>query len=139
MRGRLLFILLALSTSVHAVPLKAEGQKFASYLTIIALLVTLPAFITLYIQMRKTNMGKALIQPMLAMILGFIAIMLNSFLDIYAVLSGAQVDNISMAMSVNRALSSVLMAVGCVFLFFSMKNKGLFSISYYQKKKHKKH
>jgi len=128
-----LSMFLLLTIEVMAIPIREEGQKFAAYLTVIAILITLPAFISLYLHVRKTNLGHLLFQPFLAMFLGFFGIMLNSIIDIWRIFSGYAVDNMSVVMGVNRAISSILIAGGCVVLFFSMKNHGLFNFDYYQK------
>jgi len=132
------FMLISLVHAAYAVPIREEGQKFAAFMTIAAILVSLPAFISLYLHLRKTNLGRLLYQPFLAMFIGFFGIMLNSIVDIWRIFQGFSVDNISMVMGVNRALSSVLIAAGCVILFFNLKHHGLLSISYYQKKKARK-
>ncbi len=131
----LLLALFSMAGSAAALPLREEGQKFAAYLTVIAIMISLPAFISLYFNIRKTNLGQLLFQPLLAMFIGFFGIMLNSLVDIWKILNGYSVDNISVVMGVNRALSSVLIAGGCVVLFFNVKHRGLFSLGYYQKKK----
>jgi len=128
-------LLLLIVPLVSAAPLKEEGFKLASYMTVFAALITLPAFVSLYFHVRKTNLGHVLIQPFLAMFIGFMGVLINSLLDVYGVITGATVDNITMVMSINRALSSLLIAGGCVVLFFTVKNKGLFSLSYYQHKR----
>jgi len=138
MKKKVVALFLLLLPIAQAAPMKEEGFKLATYLTIFAVLITLPAFISLYINVRRTNLGHVLIQPFLAMFIGFMGIFINSLLDVYGVLSGTAVDNITMVMSINRALSSLLIAGGCVVLFFTVKNKGLFSLSYYQhKRKHR--
>ncbi len=135
----LLFVFLALAEGVLAAPLRDQGQWIASFLTISAILVSLPAFVSLYLHIRKTNLGNLVFQPLLAMFIGFIGIMLNSLVGIWRSQSGFEVDDFLVVMGINRAISSVLIAAGCVMLFFSLKRHGLFDYRYYQKgsKKHK--
>jgi hypothetical protein len=128
-----LLLLFVLSASAAAVPMGAESQRIAGYLSMAALLVSLPAFISLYLHIRKTNLGKVLMQPFLAMFIGFFGIMLNSIIDIWRVFQGYTVDNIGVVMSINRAFSSVLIAVGCVLMFLALRKSGLFSYEYYHK------
>jgi hypothetical protein len=130
-----ILIFISLTLNVFASPILVEGQKFAAYLTIIAIMVSLPAFISLYLHIRKTNLGNVLFQPFLAMFIGFFGIMLNSIIDVMRVFQGYTVDNFSIVMGVNRAISSVLIAAGCVVMFFGMRNRGLFNYSYYNKQK----
>jgi hypothetical protein len=130
-----ILIFFTFALNVFASPIRTEGQKIAAYLTIIAIMVSLPAFVSLYLHIRKTNLGNVLFQPFLAMFIGFFGIMLNSILDVYRVFQGFTVDNYSIVMGVNRAISSVLIAAGCVVMFFGMRNRGLFSYSYYNKHK----
>ncbi len=129
----LLLMFLVFSQGAMAAPLGEQGHWFASFLTIAAILVTLPAFVSLYLHMRRTNLGNMLFQPFLAMFIGFIGIMLNSIIGILRSQSGYPVDDFLAVMGINRAISSVLIAVGCVMLFFTLKKHGLFEYIYYQK------
>ena len=70
-----------LSLAVSAVPIREEGHKFAGYLAVVAILVSLPAFVSLYLHIRRTNLGHLLFQPFLAMFVGFFGVMLNSLID----------------------------------------------------------
>jgi len=116
-----------------------ESAKFGAYLTVIALMVSLPAFISIYINIRKTKLGRLLRQPLLAMFIGFFAIMINGIIHIAMIMTGHPVTNMDMVMGINRALAAVLISSGCVLLFFTSKNKGLFDIAYYKKKKPVRH
>jgi hypothetical protein len=120
------------AASAESVPM--QSQKLAGYLTIAAILVSLPAFITLYLNIRKTNLGHLLFQPFLAIFIGFFGIMLNSVIDIWRVFQGYTVDNMTMVIGINRAISSVFIAVGCVLMFFAIKSHGLLSYEYYHKR-----
>jgi len=102
---------------------------------IASLLITLPAFIALYIHLQKTNLGKTLIQPMLAMFIGFFGIMLNSIIELLRVTNKDNTENFLLIMSINRTISSILIGIGCVVLFFSLKKHGLLHYTYYKKNK----
>jgi len=120
---------------VLAVPVREGSHKIAAYLTIIAIMISIPAFVSLYLHIRRTNLGHLLFQPFLAMFIGFFGIMLNSLIDIWRNMNGFEVDNLLVVMGFNRAISSILIAVGCVIMFLNMKKHGLFDYTYYQKKK----
>lgn len=91
-----------------------------TYMGIASLLITLPAFIALYIHLQKTNLGKTLIQPMLAMFIGFFGIMLNSIIELLRVTNKDNTENFLLIMSINRTISSILIGIGCVVLFFKL-------------------
>jgi hypothetical protein len=128
-----LFISLALIGSASASAAES-GQKFAVVLTLVSIMISLPAFVSLYIHIKKTNLGKVLFQPLLAMFIGFFGIMLNSLIQIWNVFNGYEVNNRDLLMGLNSAISTVLIAAGAVMMFFAVKKTGLLPMEYYQKK-----
>jgi hypothetical protein len=130
---RRLFFLVPLVTIAAAAPTD-WGYKLAGYLSIAAIVVSLPIFVTLYLHIRKTNMGHILFQPLLAIFVGFFGVLLNSILDIWRTVGDYTVDNITLVMSINRAITAVLLAIGCTVLYFSIKRHGLLSYSSYTHK-----
>ena len=138
MKQRAILFAAILAVPFAVAQLNPEGQKYAAYMTIAAILISLPAFISLYVHTRKTNLGRLLLQPFIAMFIGFFGIMLNSVLDIWRVFQGYEVDNAMLLMGINRTISSILIAVGCVLLFMNLKRHGLLSMAYYQKADQKK-
>ena len=122
-----LFLALAESASAYgnAVP----------YIGIITMLITFPAFVALYIHLQQTNLGKTLMQPMLAMFVGYFGLMLNSSIDLLRLANTENTENYLFIMSINRIISSILIGLGCVLLFFSLKKNGLLHYTYYKKKR----
>lgn len=104
------------------------------YMGIGNVLITLPVFIALYIHLQKTNLGKTLLQPMLAMFVGFFGIMLNSIIELLRNANKDNTENFLLIMSINRTISSIIIGIGCVLLFFSLKKHGLLHYVYYKKK-----
>ncbi|MEM4267775.1 MAG: hypothetical protein QXK37_02995 [Candidatus Woesearchaeota archaeon] len=127
-------VLSVLSDRCFALSFIQDGPKFAAIMSVTAILVSLPAFFSIYINIRKTHLGNVLFQPLLAMFVGFFGIMLNSLIEVWKVFNGYNISNESFIMGLNSAISSVLIAWGAVIMFFNVKNKGLFHINYYQRK-----
>jgi hypothetical protein len=121
--------------SAAAFSIIQNGTQIAGVLAVISIMVSLPAFVSLYIHIRKTNLGKLLLQPLIAMFIGFFGIMLNSIIDLWRIFNGVEVDNRTLITGINSSISSIIIAVGAIIMFFSVKKHGLFEISYYQKKK----
>jgi tellurite resistance protein TehA-like permease len=111
-----------------------SGQKLAAVLSVFSILISLPAFVSLYIHVRRTNLGKILFQPLLAMFVGFFGLMLNSIIQIWQVFNGVEVSNKDLVLGINSAISTLLIAVGAVMMFFSVKERGLLPMEYYQRK-----
>jgi hypothetical protein len=120
--------------SAAAFSVVQNGTKIAGILAVVSIMVSLPAFVSLYIHIRKTNLGKLLLQPLIAMFIGFFGIMLNSIIDLWRIFNGVEVDNRTLITGINSSISSIIIAVGAIIMFFSVKKHGLFEISYYQKK-----